>query len=67
MWLLMLLPLALAVGAASLAWHHASEFDRQPNDHRPGGTGALTMAALLAAIAATTIVQLALLSKLAPG
>jgi|KBSSwiStaDraftv2_1062776.scaffolds.fasta_scaffold776103_2 hypothetical protein len=67
MWLLTLLPLLLAVGAASLAWHRASQFDRRPNDHRPGETGGLTLAALLAAVAATTMVQLALLSTLVPG
>ena len=72
MWTLTLIPLLAAVCAGLLAWHHATRLDRQQiepwpsrtDDHRGGWP--LVLGALVAAVAATTVLQLAVLSSLGP-
>jgi hypothetical protein len=72
MWTLILLPMLGALGAAFLAWHHAGKLDRQQSEGGargadPGGHAwPLALAALLAALVATTMLQMAVLSHLAP-
>jgi hypothetical protein len=68
MWLITILPV-LALGAALMAWRYASRLDelsmnhagpRKPADSFMG----IALAAVVAAVAATMVLQLALLSRL---
>jgi hypothetical protein len=71
MWLITILPMAVAFGAALLAWRHATRIDRTslngadrsaPGDDQ--GSWGLALGAVVAAIAATMTLQLVLLSRL---
>jgi hypothetical protein len=71
MGLLTLMPLVAAVVAGALAWRYAERIDRQtPREHwlREQGSDQVgpfaLLAALVAALAATTLVQLTVVSKL---
>jgi hypothetical protein len=72
MWTLILLPMVVALATAILAWHHAGKLDRQqsegwPRQADPGRNAwPLALAALVAAVIATTILQIMVLSSLAP-
>ena len=72
MWSLIVLPLLAAGIAAMLAWHHATELDRQQSEgwsqeaRRDRNALPLALGAQIAAIAATSFLQLVLLSNLAP-
>jgi len=72
MWTLIIAPMVVALATAILAWHHAGRLDRQQNEGGPGeaepgrNTWTFALAALVVAVVATTILQIAMLSALAP-
>jgi hypothetical protein len=72
MWSSTLLAVLVAVGAALLAWHHATQLDRRHSDLGPQESDdqqqawPLTLGALIAAVAATALLQIAMLSSLVP-
>lgn len=73
MWIVTTLPLLVALAAAALAWQHATRLDRwsanaaqgEPRDEQR--SWGVALGALVVALAATTILQLALWSRLASG
>ena len=73
MWMVTTLPLLVALVAAALAWQHATRLDRwsanagqgEPRDEQR--SWGLALGALVVALAATTILQLVLWSRLASG
>jgi hypothetical protein len=70
MWTLGLLPLVVAMVAGALAWHHATSVDRQARHEswarqtEPNGALGLAVGALVAAVAAGTVVQLMFLPRI---
>lgn len=70
MWSLTFVPLVAAVVASLLAWQHATRIDRQaaregfPRQNEPSGAWALTLGALVAAVAAATVLQLLFLPRI---
>jgi hypothetical protein len=70
MTLVVLGPLIAAVAAGVLAWHHATRLDREslrsgwPGEPADGSGWLLVLGALIAAVAATTVLQFVLLSQL---
>ena len=67
MWYLTLVPMAAALVAGMLAWRHATRIDRQTaheswrREAEPEGAIGLALGALVAAVAATTMLQLMVL------
>lgn len=66
-----LVPLLVALGAALLAWHHATRLDRQSlHDGWPAESASerrlwlVALGAVVVAAGATTLLQLTLLSRL---
>jgi hypothetical protein len=71
MWSLKLIPLLAAVGAAMVAWHHATQFDRHSSERSPATNEhdvgwPLAIGSLVVAVASITVFQLAVLSSLGP-
>jgi hypothetical protein len=70
MWLVTIVPLLAALGAAFLAWRHASRLDELsmnqawPSEQEDKSI-AIALAAVVAAVAAAMVLQLALLSRVA--
>jgi len=70
-WLVMILPMLIALGASVLAWRHATRIDRTPlstsqqdnpaQDQRSWG---ILLGGLVAAVIATMILQAVVLSRL---
>jgi hypothetical protein len=70
MWSLTLVPLVAALAAGLLAWQHATRIDRQtaresfPRQNEPNSALALALGALVAAVAAATVLQLLFLPRI---
>lgn len=70
MWSLVLVPLTVAVVAGVLAWRHGTRIDRQvereswPRQAEPDVSLGLALGALVAAVAAATVLQLMLLPRI---
>jgi hypothetical protein len=70
MTLVVLAPLIAAVAAGVLAWQNATRLDREslrsgwPGEPADGGRWLLVLGALVAAVVATTVLQLVVLSQL---
>jgi len=64
MWSLILVPLVAMLAFGVLAWQHATRIDRQaeheswPHPPEPNGALVLALGALVAAVAAATVLQL---------
>jgi hypothetical protein len=64
MWSSGLVPLAAVLGFGVLAWRHATRVDRRaqhqswPQPSEPNGASGLALGALVAAVAAATVLQL---------
>lgn len=70
MWIVKTLALVVALAAAALAWQHATRLDRRSTSAWPGeprdkqSSWGVALGALMAAVAATMMLQLMLLSGL---
>jgi len=70
MWSLTFVPLAAALVCGVLAWHYATRIDREagheswPRPSEPRGALGLALGALVAAVAAATLLQLAILPRI---
>ena len=70
MWIVVTLPLIAALAAAALAWQHATRLDQRSANAWPAeprdkqSSWGMALGALVAATAATMVLQLILLSRL---
>ena len=72
MWSLTFVPLIASLVCGVLAWHQATLIDRQagherrPRQFDPNGPLGLALGALVAAVAAATVLQLMFLPRIVP-